>query len=114
MRPLKILHLSLQKLPFAVMVTREKRNEYRRQSKWLMSRLLNKDGTDKYYDIIRFTNGYGKDKPSFDYNYLGYCISEYNQLFKYSNGLVVQVDTQTVIIRCGDIIAITNHKITTS
>lgn len=55
------LNLSLHKLPFDVMLTGEKDKEYRKPSKWIVSRLYNKDGTLKKYDVVKFVNGYGHD-----------------------------------------------------
>ncbi len=52
----RILHLTLSKMPFEVMVTGEKSTEYREPSKWILSRLQGKD-----YDLIKFVNGYGSD-----------------------------------------------------
>lgn len=69
---LKILHLSLKKEPFEVMVTGEKNQEFRKPTKWILSRLYNKDGTPKHYDVVKFTNGYGKDKPQFVCEYKGF------------------------------------------
>jgi hypothetical protein len=37
---MKILHLTLSKLPFEVMATGEKTTEYRKPSKWILSVLL--------------------------------------------------------------------------
>ena len=48
------LKLSINKKAFDVMVTGEKTEEFRDESKWIMSRLK------KDYDFVQFTNGYGK------------------------------------------------------
>eukprot|EP00961_Rhodomonas_salina_P057412 771994-Rhodomonas_salina.1 len=79
----KTLKLVIAKKPFEVMVTGEKCQEYRRMSKWMSSRLFNKDGTIKDYDYIQFTNGYGADRPSFTGE--GVCI-EKNIFQTYSTG----------------------------
>ena len=40
------------------MVTGKKTIEYRRPSKWIKDRLV-----DKEYEVVKFVNGYGDDKP---------------------------------------------------
>lgn len=51
------------------MVTGEKREEFRKPSKWMLSRMFNKnkDGSKSFkkYDLVKFVNGYGNDKPYF-------------------------------------------------
>ena len=39
----KTLHLNINKTPFEIMVTGEKPEEYRKPTKWIISRLYNKD-----------------------------------------------------------------------
>ena len=100
----KTLHLSLKKLPFDVMVTGEKDREFREPSQWIKSRLFNKNGTRKDYHFVKFTHGYGADKP--------YFIAEFKELrktliyccFSYSNGLVVDVDGGSFVIVIGKIV----------
>lgn len=101
---LKVLHLSLKKEPFEVMVTGEKNEEFRKPTKWILSRLYNKDGTPKQYDVIKFVNGYGKDKPQFVCEFLGVENRfAYDDTFTYSNGFKVTVTPEDIIIRCGKI-----------
>jgi len=57
----KILHLTLKKKWFDMILSGEKTEEYRERKLYWRNRLF-----DKKFDIVRFTNGYGKDKPSFD------------------------------------------------
>lgn len=102
----KILNLTLYKSAFEVMVTGEKRFEFRKPGKWINSRLFNKDGSKKGYDLIKFTNGYGNDKPYFVCKYLGFGY-EYG-LFKYSNGLEIDVSNDFAI-KCGEIVEIGNY-----
>ncbi len=84
----KILKLTLKKPPFDVMITGEKKSEYRNTSKWMKSRLYNKDGTKRDYDLIKFTNGYGKQRPYFYAEFLDFeIVKKVNK--KYSNGLKV-------------------------
>lgn len=104
----RILRLSLKELPFNVMVTGEKRNEYRLPSHWIKSRLFNKDGTPKQYNFVEFTHGYGGHRPSFRCEFKGVLVSD-SQFFKsYSNGLQVFVNTNDYIILLGDVVSIKN------
>lgn len=89
---MKTLYLTLKKAAFDVMVTGEKPFEYRKDSKWIRSRLFDsKTGKRKKYDFIHFTNGYGNDKPYFIVEYNGFTQFECDtNLYKpYSNGLIV-------------------------
>ena len=103
----KTLHLTLSKLPFDVMVTGEKTEEFRKNSQWIRSRLIGKD-----YDFVKFTNGYGKDKPYFICQYKDYiqCYMTFHRR-KYSNGLVVEgIGRGDFIIYLGKIIETGNIK----
>lgn len=102
---LKVLHLSLKKEPFDVMVTGEKNQEFRKPTQWIKSRLFNKDGTPKKYDVVKFVNGYGKDKPQFVCEYNGFEIL-HGPLpdLTYSNGFYLPSQpTGTIMIRLGAI-----------
>jgi len=70
---MKILHLSVKKIWFDLMICQKKTIEYRKCSQWIKSRILNKD-----YDYIKFINGYGKNKPYFICDFLRYEISNKN------------------------------------
>ena len=69
---MKILQLTLSKLPFDFMVNGLKNHEYRNESKWIISRLINENGEQNKFTHIKFTNGYGKDKPYFIAEYIGF------------------------------------------
>lgn len=103
---IKILHLSLKRPQFEITISREKTSEFRRPSKWILSRINN----DKTYDLIKFTNGYGNDKPSFTCKYLGWKHAS-PASHKYSNGLVVNVDNTYIEFKLGEIVEIKNYKI---
>jgi len=57
---MNILHLTLKKKWFDMILSRQKKEEYREIKEYWNVRF-----SKKKYDIIKFTNGYGKDKPSF-------------------------------------------------
>lgn len=90
---MKILHLTLKKQWFDMIKSGEKKEEYREVKEYWIIRLLqplewrmesyiqpemsddNMDGyTFEHFDIIRFTNGYGKDAPTFDIECKGITI----------------------------------------
>jgi hypothetical protein len=101
----KVLHLSLRKLPFDVMSTGEKNQEFRKYSKWIHSRLFDKNGNLKNYDLVKFTNGYGKDKPYFICDFNGVKQANKNIHKEYSNGLIVNELTDVdYIIQLGNVI----------
>jgi hypothetical protein len=107
-----ILHLTLSKGPFDVMVTGEKKEEFRKNSDWIRSRLFDKLGVEKKYDYIKFVNGYGKNKPYFICEYVDFveCYMDVAER-KYSNGLIVTgISKGDFIIYCGDIVEIGNLK----
>lgn len=102
---MKILRLTLRKIPYDVMVTGEKTFELRKSSKWIMSRLVNKDGSDKEYDLVAFKNGYRKDSPCFYTEYKGfYEWKDLTQHQKFSNGLVVRITARDIIIKLGKVV----------
>lgn len=100
---MKVLTLTLKKEPFEVMITGEKNFEIRCKSKWINSRLLNKDGTKRKYDAVLFKNGYSHDKPYFIAEFKGFdIIKTLNQTF--SNGFNLNFDDERWIIYLGKII----------
>lgn len=100
------LHLTLKKEAFDVMVTGEKKHEWRKPSKWIESRLLDKNGRWRNYDQVKFTNGYGNSKPYFICEFI--CSQPCNTIvdidFRFSNGLVVTQQKGDYVIVLGDII----------
>jgi hypothetical protein len=94
----KILYLTLKKPQFQVTFSREKQIEYRKNGDWIKSRLLKKD-----YGFVKFTNGYGLNKPYFICEFLGWEYSKAG-IHKYSNGLKVFVNEGDIAIKLGNII----------
>lgn len=92
-------------MPFEVMVKGEKNSEFRRPSDWIKSRLLSKS-----YDVVKFVNGYGADKPYFIAKYLGFIRTHSDTSITYSNGLIVNVEEGDYIIHLGEIIETGNLK----
>lgn len=120
---MKTLKLTLSKKPFEVMVTGEKKFEYRKPSKWIKSRLWKLEGylfpekketpvfKPKEYDLIEFTNGYGKNKPRFTAEYMGFMENISPHTITYSNGLEVEIESRDIIIKIGKIITIENYDL---
>ncbi len=106
---MNILNLTLKKAPFDVMITGEKSYEIRAKGNWINSRLFKKDGTPKHYDAIKFTNGYGKDKPYFITEYKGFKTCPHID-YTFSNGLCVESYGELWYIELGKIIETGNLK----
>ncbi len=103
---MKILHLTLTKEPFETMEQMLKDREYRinLSTNWIKSRLIDsKTGKDKPITHVKFTHGYGSDKPYFICRYHGYEIAKKNYTVKYSNGFSVDVKKGMYRILLGSI-----------
>ena len=66
---LRVLRLTLKRKWFDMIASGEKKEEYRKAGKWILSRLEGKE-----YDRIEFKNGYG-DVPTIEVEYLGWAYS---------------------------------------
>lgn len=99
----RILHLTLKKEWFDLMISGKKRVEYRKPSKWIISRL------EKEYDVIRFINGYGSDKPYFVCEYKGFEISKKSETINLEKS-EIQVEKGSYMINLGKILEIGNVK----
>lgn len=72
---MKILHLTLKKKWFDMIASGKKKEEYLEMKPYWQHRLV-KQGywhtqAVKDFDIIRFKNGYGKNAPTMDVEFLG-------------------------------------------
>lgn len=81
-KDLSILHLSLKKEWFDLMVVGKKTTEYREPTDWIIKRL------EKDYDVIKFTNGYGKDRPYFICEFKGFEISTKSEVVVFDKAKV--------------------------
>ena len=97
----EVLHLTLKKEWFYLMVSGKKNVEYRKPSKWIISRL------EKEYDFIKFTNGYGSDKPYFICEYNGFEISKQSKIV-YLDNSKIEVEEGSYMINLGKILEIGN------
>ena len=96
--PKKILFLVVYKHWFDLMYSGVKKYEYRKKSKWILSRLENKT-----YDQIKFSNGYGKDKPFFICEYKGFNFSEKKEKITF-NEHTIYLEKEDIVIRLGKVI----------
>jgi hypothetical protein len=110
---MKILHLTVTKKWFDLMITGEKDKEFRKPSPWILSRLWDKQPEstiakkvykEKQYDAVKFTNGYGSNMPYFIAHYKGFTESKTAYPAIYSDGSLVKVEKGDIIIKLGDII----------
>lgn len=92
----EILRLTLSELPFRTMVSEEKRSEYRDPSPWILSRLHG-----RRYSRVRFTWGYGSNRPWFETTYLGWGYIDNLRQEKYTTGLAVNLLPGTIEIKLG-------------
>jgi hypothetical protein len=105
------LKLTLKKHWFDIMITGEKNIEYRLVSGWIASRLLDKNGKHRQYDRIRFTNGYGNDKPWFECEFKGFDYSQKGVTAgHFSNGMKVVTKEPTYCIFLGKVLDSGNLK----
>ena len=72
---LKILYLTLEREPFIEILEGRKKAEFRRDCPHWRSRLLNKDGSIKKFDIVQFTNGYNNQCPAMRVEWKGLSCS---------------------------------------
>lgn len=94
----KTLHLTLHKPAFDVMVTGEKSLEFREDTNWIRSRLFDQDGEKIRYDLVKFTNGYGKDRPYFICRLHGFWLETLYCKLTYSNGLTIAPGTYFILV----------------
>lgn len=104
----RVLRLSLNKTPFEVMVTGEKREEFRKVCRWIESRLFNKDGSKREYDYIEYVNGYGSDRPRFVTDFKGFELVDGGIHRKYSNGLELNITETQYVIQHSKVLEVKN------
>lgn len=96
------LHLSLNQQPFELMYWGIKKLEFRKPTEWIKSRLIDKHtGKPKAYSQVKFTNGYGNDKPFFIAKYHGYSIANIPLENTYCNMFTVNVEKGDYILKLG-------------
>lgn len=98
------LKLTLKKQWFDLMITGEKDFEIRRKSDWIISRLFDKKGLLRNYDTVKFTNGYGSDKPFFIVEWKGFHRVREGEEWTFSNGEVLTVGEPSYKILLGEVL----------
>ncbi len=107
---MKILHLNITHEAFSVMVTGEKTKEYRMPTDWIKSRLLGVRKTP-HYDRVKFTAGYGRNKPYFICIFKGYEWITVWKDIEFSNGLTI-TPGDYYEISLGHIVEVGNYQYT--
>jgi hypothetical protein len=92
-------------MPFEVMKTGEKLEEFRVPSDWIRSRLFTQDGIHREYDRIEYVNGYGANRPRFYTDYCGFELIQQGVWRSYSNGLIISTDKPVYVIRHSMVLA---------
>jgi hypothetical protein len=104
--PLHLLSLTLHRQAFDVMVTGEKKFEYRRISEWINSRLYCSGKKKRLYKYVKFFHGYiSSVRPTrrfFLAKYKGFRVVA-SAKRDYSNGLSVDCADPIYEIRIGSI-----------
>jgi hypothetical protein len=103
----KVLIFNLKQEPFDVMVTGEKKFEYRDNTQHWRSRFFNKDGTQKHFDYVKFIHAYGSKNPFFYCKYEGLEIVK-NVHVTYSSGFSVNFNDERWAVKLGDVVLIGN------
>ena len=93
-----VLHLTLKRNWFVLMLNGVKKQEYRKPTRWMKVRLENKS-----YDVIKFVNGYGNDKPFFVCEYNGFEIAKDAQTLEF-DGNLINVDRGDYVIQLGQVV----------
>ncbi len=81
---MKVLHLTLKKKWFDMILSGEKKEEYRQDKKYWKNRFV-KEGywhsqTCKDFDVIVFKNGYAKDAPEMEVECLGMSLEDLTEM----------------------------------
>jgi len=99
---MRILQLTLKKQWFDLIASGEKVFEYREYKPHWISRFMSKSGT-RNYDEVRFTNGYGKNRPYLRCEYIGMII----MVGKYcepENGEPLETEQKYFVIGLGKVL----------
>lgn len=108
---MRVLKLTLKKHWFDVMVTGVKPFEMRTPSKWIESRLFDKNGNFREYDYVDFRNGYGNDKPYFRAKFERVeIVNEKRKWYSPKHRLTLFIPQNHYVIHLGEIILKSNIK----
>lgn len=88
---MKTLHLTLHSYFFNEILEGRKTHEYREITPFWRSRLFHRDGTPKFFDVVKFRNGYAPDAPAMVVEFRGVTETDY-----YDIALGAIVETQNL------------------
>lgn len=107
----KILHLTLKKKWFDMILSGEKKEEYREPKQYWITRLY-VDGLlffpPKQFDIIRFKNGYQNDAPEMDVEFIS--TEHKSKWCKYNKDWGAEEGKDYIVINLGKVISSNNIK----
>jgi uncharacterized membrane-anchored protein len=103
-KELSVLRLTLKdnsKEPwFSLTKSGIKKLEIRNNSKWIRSRLFDKNGEKRIYDLIEYSNGYGENVPKFACKFNGFFTGRKGAL-KLPGNFIIQFNKNDFLIRNG-------------
>jgi len=105
---MRTLQLTLKKQWFDLIASGLKSFEYREYKKHWMSRLLDKNGT-RYFDEVRFTNGYGKHRPFIRCEFIGSLVLK-GGFCSPNNNEPLEDDKYYFVIYLGKVLEVGNVK----
>ena len=99
---MKILHLTLQKKWFDLILSGKKKVEIREYKPYWVARLVDDRGEGRHFDIVRFKNGYGTNAPTMDLEFKGISFTT-PEFYTPEHG--EQIWPETILIRLGGVLA---------
>ena len=111
---MKVLHLTLSARWFAMILSGEKKEEYREHKHYWKQRLV-KDGywhsqTCKDFDRIVFKNGYAKDAPTMEVECLGITVKDNTEMNEKWCDRTIGITGRVFAIQLGKIISTKNLR----
>lgn len=103
---MRILHLTVNKKWFDLIVSGEKTMEYREDKPYWQKRLVNENGEGRVFDIVRFKNGYG-NVPTVDVEFKEilftcpeWCTPKHGEVLKGDDTIVIVLG-KVIDLYCG-------------
>jgi hypothetical protein len=98
---MKVLNLVLSNQAFQITGTPEKPYELREPTEWILSRIIDKNGNPKNYDVVEICNGYSKGREKKIFEFRGFVIAGWTEKIEFSNGLKWTIQPGHIIIKLG-------------
>lgn len=96
---MKPLNLVLTNAYFNMTGEPGKMFEIRKPSKWILSRLFNKDGSVKNYTHVELCDGYKKNRSTKFREFKGFSIASHEMSIGIPNGEILTISKGDIIIR---------------